>query len=464
MYSLPKLNERNVYVNLFALIIALSAATLHIACDVDRLVFNFGDVNLHAQERITRQLHPLAQRALILSTAFTTLFPFLYLFLRRPVISFVRPLIQKFYTIHHADYYSGFPVSLGILFHTFLAAFFLSFIWLFANMAFGVYMSLPPTHRGELLSAKSEDKNGTLINGLQETKHKPLIRMLAFYELLYIAFNKQDRRTSIFSDIERKQPIWISIKTECLKQLTDITTQIQPKTNDIKAAKPTIKESKPTSTAGVIPIKSDYVFAKKSDTHIIDGMQDPDATASTEVLTVVANIHEKLQKSTNKYSSWAETLLDSDVGYPLRFTVERRARKLVPNPTLTSMSVLALAQLVCHSLDEDQYGTVQKDVPMILQTLYEAMVALQNFIDNPPVHWSNNKEKQKITQSKDALASKEPFELKHIRDVMQAIDEGFTLIVDEFWKYLPCLQLSGEVRTKIGEYYGSVEMWTIDDE
>ena len=40
-YSLPKLNERYLYINLYAFVLALVAAILHIAFDVDRLVFTF---------------------------------------------------------------------------------------------------------------------------------------------------------------------------------------------------------------------------------------------------------------------------------------------------------------------------------------------------------------------------------------------------------------------------------------
>jgi len=91
---------------------------------------------------------------------------------------------------------------------------------------FSVYMTLGPSYRSELISAKSNDKNGTLVTGLQ-AKHKQLIRMLAFLELVHIAINVKDRRVSIFADIDRKVSIWTQIKNETLGLVDDIIKPLE---------------------------------------------------------------------------------------------------------------------------------------------------------------------------------------------------------------------------------------------
>lgn len=393
---------------------------------------------MSAQKRIVAQLDRLFRLTLAISGLMTVSFPFIYLILRRTLWSFSLVVMKKIFTLHHTDTYTGFPVSLGMLLNTFLASFLLCFLWLFANMGFGVYMTLGPSHRGELISAKSSDKNGTLVSGL-ETKGKPLIRMLAFQELAYIAFNKKDRRISIFADIERRTSIWTQIKVQCLGLLDEFIIPLQKKLKKVDA-KPAVQEPKATPTVGVIPIKDTNIFANKVQPHhIIDGFQDKNAKASHEVIGLIEGVQSHLQGSIRGYSSLIEKVLDSKFGYPLRFTVERRAKKLVPNPMLTSTGVLALATLVCKSMDEDQYGTVQKDIAEVLQKLTDASNALQLFIDSPPVHWSNTQE----------MNFKGVHEFEHLRNVLDSIEASFEMIVDAFYDFLPSLTLSPEIYAKI---------------
>ncbi|KAF5101316.1 hypothetical protein D0Z03_000623 [Geotrichum reessii] len=162
-------------------------------------------------------------------------------------------------------------------------------------------MTLGPSYRSELISSKSNDKNGTLVTGLQ-AKHKQLIRMLAFLELAHIAINVKARR------------------------------------------------------------------------------------------------------------------------------------QIIPNPSLTIVGVSALAALVCHSIEDDQYGMVQKDIANILERLVDAHSMLSKFVDSPPVHWSNPREK--VDSKRD---------LTDILNVLDAVDDAFTNIVHEFYDYLPSLGLSPKI-------------------
>lgn len=443
VYSLPRLNERNLYVNLFAFVISLVAAVLHVALDVDRLVFTFQDANLSAKERIVSTVPGLVQKAAVFSVGLNIVFPIIYLLSRSKIWYFCLPIVRRFVTLHHTDTYSGFPLSFGMFFNMVLAGFLLSFSWLFANMAFGIYMTLGPSHRGELISSKSSDKNGTLVTGLR-SKKKQLICMLAFQELALIAFNKKDRRISIFADIDRKVTIWAGIKAECVGLLNDINTQLKKKAKK-EEAKPVVptKEEK-LNSAGVIPIRDTNVFANKAQSHtIIENLQDKNASTSKEVISAVEQVKTQTYSRFKSYSKYVDSILDSPLGSFLRFTVERRARLLLPNPILTSTGVLALATLVCKSMEEDQYGTVQKDIPEILAKLAQTSTGLKNFIDNPPVHWSNKQEKLQKT----------PHALEDARNVLEAIDSSFEQIVIAFYDYLPSLNLSPEVIDMVNERF-----------
>lgn len=382
--------------------------------------------------------------AAIDSAACTLICPILYLILRKPIWNFSLAIARIFFSLHHTDVYSGYPVGVGMLVNTMLSSILLTFGWLFANTAFSVYMTLGPSHRGELISSRSSDKNGTLVNGLQ-SKSKQLIRMLAFQELASIAFSnheEDERRISIFADIDRKPTVWTQIKSECLGLLTDIVVPLQKKANKAQPTKLVPKkEEVPLKRPDLIQIKDTNVFATKNRTaNIMDGFQDKNAKASKEVIGIVENLKTKTSSRARQFSSYVEPLLETELGYVLQFTVERRARQLIPNPMLTVTGVLALSALVHKSILEDPYGTVQKDIADILQKLVDASAALTAFIENPPVHWSNRKE---IKQGKKEHS------LENVRQVLEAVEDAFEEITVSFYQHLPNLNLSQEVIDKV---------------
>lgn len=271
--------------------------------------------------------------------------------------------------------------------------------------------------------------------------------MLAFYELAVIAYNNKKRRISIFLDIERKTTIWTEIKVECLGVLNDVLVPLQKlqkkskKPTDVKVA-PSKKEGKPTPSASVIPIRDADIFIHKTQSaNIMDGLQDKNAKASKEVIGFYEQLKSETYLKFRQYSTKLEFIFDSDFTKFLHFTIERRANILIPNPTLTSTAVAALSMLVLKSMEEDEYGTVQKDIPEILHKLTEAIVALRAFVENPTAHWSNKRE----------LASKEPQRLEGMRSVLAETEASFDRIIEGFYQYLGTLKLSQEVIDMINE-------------
>lgn len=395
-------------------------------------------------------VNSLLKFAAIDSAACTFICPILYLILRKSIWSISLAIARVFFSLHHTDVYSGYPVSLGMLVNTMLASILLAFGWLFANTAFSVYMTLGPSHRGELITSRSSDKNGTLVNGLQ-SKKKQLIRMLAFQELASIAFSNSDeteRRISIFADIDRKPTIWTQIKTECLGLLSEIVVPLQKKAKREEQNKLVPKkEEVQVKGPDVIQIKDTNVFATKNRTaNIMDGFQDKNAKASKEVIGMVENLKSKTSSRARQFSGYIEPLLETELGSVLQFTVERRARQLIPNPMLTVTGVMALSRLVHMSKLEDPYGTVQKDIAEIMNKLAEASTVLTGFIENPPVHWSNKKELKQDT--------KKEHDLENVRQVLEAVEDGFELIASNFYQHLNNFNLSQEAIDKINGVYG----------
>ncbi|KAF5116792.1 hypothetical protein DV454_001476 [Geotrichum candidum] len=441
-YSLPKLNERYLYIKLVQFWTSAVFAAIHVGLDFDRLEFKLELTSLRAQKRISGKIGYMLSKSLVISSAITVSAPVIYVVFRKLIWSISLTIARSFYTLHHVNSYSGFPIGLNMILTTFVASFLIVFGWIFANVIFSVYMTLGPSYRSELISAKSNDKNGTLVTGLQ-AKHKQLIRMLAFLELVHIAINVKDRRVSIFADIDRKVSIWTQIKNETLGLVDDIIKPLEKiykqQENKPKPVAVTSSVEVPAGASGIpatpIAIKEKNIFARPSSkATIIDGLQDKNALASKEVIGVVQAVKQKFHDTVKANTVYVQSLLESEMLYPLRFTISRRARQIIPNPSLTVVGVSALSALVCHSIEDDQYGMVQKDIASILDRLVDAHRMLRKFIDTPPVHWSNPHEK---VDSKRDLAD--------VLQVLDAVDEAFTNIVHEFYDYLPSLGLSPKV-------------------
>ncbi|KAI7517725.1 hypothetical protein KC317_g23055, partial [Hortaea werneckii] len=102
-------------------------------------------------------------------------------------------------------------------------------LWELSNVIFTIHVSQLPLKRGEPLTnevkdpagkvlSKSADPNGSLIRGFKAKV--TVTRGFAFWELFLITTQFQTRRTTIFSEVERKpQSTWAQTSALCLAEL-----------------------------------------------------------------------------------------------------------------------------------------------------------------------------------------------------------------------------------------------------
>lgn len=437
-----KLNEKYLYWKLLNAIQCIVFVSWYFVNDMERLKFELDEVHAGPQRRIAKKVGQIGTISLLTAVSLTIGAPILYLAFRRAIWSIGLTSLRLIYDLPLTGY-SGSPIGLKTLWSTFFSSLILFFGWHFANFAFEVYMTLGPSHRGELISAKSNDSNGTLVTGLQ-AKQKQLIRMLAFQELAFIAYTKSERRVSIFADIDRKVSIWSLIKIECIALLDEIINPIEKLYTKIDSKSDTAKQLssiKPTpavnSELKYIPLKSSSnIFTSQQNKSFIDNLQDPKSQTSHNVVSILQKVQKRYESFVSTNMAELQALLQSNVLYPLRFTVQRRSHQLISNPSLTTTGVLALSQLLCMSISEDPYGTVYKSVPEILSKLVAASLALQKFMESPPIHWSNPDEKQQGA----ARAA-----IEDAARVQEAVDSAFDEIVEKFYEYLPGMELDSKV-------------------
>lgn len=86
--------------------------------------------------------------------------------------------------------------------------------------------------------------------------------------------------------------------------------------------------------------------------------------------------------------------LRSPIGLPFRQTFQRRVRTVVlgsPNSQFGQIvdAIDALSFLAVASLKEDMYGKVSKDVAVLIRTYTNTITALEAFIRDVVVHWTD---------------------------------------------------------------------------
>lgn len=124
--------------------------------------------------------------------------------------------------------------------------------------------------------------------------------------------------------------------------------------------------------------------------------------------------------------------LSSPAGWPFRQEVSRRLTTVVlgtpyGEPSLYVNAINALSQLAVHSLTEDKYGNVQRDVSTILRTFTSVTTKLDTFKARLPVHWTD------VNQDRDT---------PEVDAVLEALRDGLSQLIQDFGPYARDLRLS----------------------
>lgn len=96
-------------------------------------------------------------------------------------------------------------------------------------------------------------------------------------------------------------------------------------------------------------------------------------------------------------------------------------------PTLLINAVHVLCHLSVHSLAEDQFGNVHRDVPSIIRTLTSVIKKLEAFRQSFPIHWTDVKSKR---------------ESPEVDEVLNALRAGLGQVVAKFEPYSSDLRLT----------------------
>ncbi|KAG5935946.1 hypothetical protein E4U60_002877 [Claviceps pazoutovae] len=447
----PRLNERPLFLACYLGVCALLQTINHYRVDIDRLDFGVSRRSSIAQSKGLSFLPLPFQTVLLklptvlgqcarqaLSAALVCLILYYAVFRSFAwswALLFLRPFNELPKT---AALPSFFPTDLFLLVRCLYAGTLMNFVWSSGNTAFSVFMVKEPLKHGIPLTSEAKDPNGSLVNGLKSKKLS--IQSFALWELSLIAQYSEARRQAIYCDIDRKDgSTWSQIYNTCM----DLLKQIENRVDEYRNPPPAVAAAQ---SAQLIqqkhrvsaPLRRDAVLnPTEQSTGLLSGVERAlDHIARAPGATPVSDLSPFAKKTwrgtkdrilskeqqealspehlRSEIENWTTTLMK--IGFISSLFCHdyrtRLAAVVMGKPHAEAELYIHAAQALCHlavhSLAEDQFGNVHRDVPTIIRTLTSVIQKVEDLKQTFPVHWtdpSGCRDSPEVDQVLDALRS-----------------------------------------------------------
>jgi len=273
------------------------------------------------------------------------------------------------------------------------------------------------------------------------------------WELAFIARDYEDRRKAIYEDIDRAGgPMWTQIYGICLEVLKGIETRIdnygKPPTLDTSTEEKVEPKRRTTAPPREEPIFQSTPQKPKfleevekvvNQATVAPGQGSQLSPLAKKALasgkTQLLKVQKEVMGSDDPQSLFKDTalkVLNSAVGWPFRQEYGRRLAHAVlgapyGEPSIYTNAVSALSLLAGHSLTEDKYGNVQRDVATIIRTLTTITKKLEDFSAGLAPHWTD------INSTRSC---------PEVEGVLATFKEALGQLVTEFAPYQRDLRLS----------------------
>ncbi|ERS96580.1 hypothetical protein HMPREF1624_06787 [Sporothrix schenckii ATCC 58251] len=474
-----RLNERALYLVVHVVCVGAVNAVLHLFWDSDRLLLgtarpaaasdgsNGGSSSAAAGKSSQPYRSLLAQLPFLIISAFARAIVGLvtsvivYNFFVRPIAwRFTLALFRPFFSLPK----SSLPPSMKPYFSTwtylprcFQAGFLFTLLVVVGNAAFSLFLVNEPLKDGRPLTSDSKDPNGSLLNGLKSRKDK--IKAFSTWELAFIACNFPDRRVAIYTDIDRKDgSTWSQICKLCLDTIKTLENRIDPPAPAVPApaARSSADDAAPEVKRLTKPVRDDpnilvatpqkkKTFSSEMEKMVNKVAIDPQNSPRLSPLTKqvlqdarkrLQNVQRDISGPENPNSSLQNTVRQflalPIVGWPFRLRFQNRITAAVlggpyGEPSVYVNAINALCLLAVHSLQEDKFGNVQRDVAMIVREFTRVTRKLEGFKASYPLHWTDV-EAERVCPEVDAI--------------LDAFKDSLTDLIANFGQYSRDLRLS----------------------
>ncbi|KAK7755622.1 hypothetical protein SLS62_002231 [Diatrype stigma] len=459
----PRLNERALFYTVNLVLVGIARALVHLVEDHDRL--KIGQANPPTQDdpwqvwpfEVYRVLTRSGTVAIATSLANYTV---LYSLLRDSAWSWAMTFFRTFY---HNLPKSNIPPnqapwSIWMLGRSLWAAFLFVALWDISSFTFTLQHEKAPLKNNLPLTAESRDPNGSLVNGLKSKK--PRTQAFAFQELACIVRDFEDRRKSIFEDIDRRDgPIWSQLYAVCLNLIQSIEQRIDDYRNP--PAPPVVPQQGQTQPPGpqqraAQAPSNDDVWQPAATSKGFRGSirkaignvkitgKTPAEVLGPEAKRISLEARDQLLTPEQKEALTTEGLNGAFQYLALRIIripylgdffqqkFPRRITKVIlgtpyGEPSLYVNAAFILSELAVCSLTEDQFGNVQRDVPTIIRTFTSVIRKLEQFRDELPGHWTD------MAQDKTC---------EELHDLLLSLKVGLGRLIEAFGTYSADLRLS----------------------
>ncbi len=255
-------------------------------------------------------------------------------------------------------------------------------------------------------------------------------------ELAYIARDFEDRRKSIFEDIDRKDgPAWSQLYIICLNIVKSIEQRIDD--YDKPPAPPAALQTDETQSSqprprAAQPLKDEDVWAPAaargisgSVGKVVGSITQNHGKTPIEVLVPEAKKRALVARDHILTAEQKEVLTSDGFGTVFRslalrvirlpipgwffqHTFDRRLTTVILGTPYGELSVyvnaaFALSQLGVSSLTEDRYGNVQRDIPTLIRIFTTVIKKLEKFHDELPSHWTDVEQDKRCDEYNELL-------------------------------------------------------------
>lgn len=513
-YERPRLNENPILLRSLYLYLAFAQTCLHLYSERDTVRLS-KETEKPNQEltagnaeapspmaQLKSRATPIATRSLNVSLlCLVTIGPIYFAFLRRSAWSWMYFFGRLFFrNLPKNAAPAGFIHMSSLVWQCASSCFMLVALWEVSNAVFSIYVAEPPLKKGSPLTSeikdnagsvvtRSQDPNGSLLNGLKSKKEVP--RTFAFWELYLVCTQFADRRKSIFSEVDRKTgSTWSQSSTSCLNEVEAIRARIKASQEPVEGrAKMAAEElsrkqqehliGHPQTAPMGLPkianqgVQEGEVFAKQSSSfyHNVGSFaksigQSPNAHnpltprakralewGTDRVLSKEQQAQLSKQGLSKETNTYLFSFLQSPLGEPFRQTFARLANAVVfgvPRSNRVNIvhAIRSLTSLVLASLKEDDYGQAAKDVPAIIRSFTASIADIQRFLYVLEPSWTDVEFNQRGSRRVEEIE----WLLKEFRD-------GLEQILLAFGEYANSLGLSKkevrEAKDAVGKGMGS---------
>ncbi|KAI3407111.2 NDC1 [Candida oxycetoniae] len=407
----PLLNDAWVFYWYSPLMLAAYYSASQLIFQRNRLKFEIGHSRKSPEKTLFSHISQAIGNAFGLNLIFTLANPVFYWFIKPYLYKSL--LLLSLFGIDTSTPASNTSIS------TYCKESFLAYIvllsWELVNHVFDVYATIGCLDGKKPISTYSEDPLRCLLAGLRDVSRKHQIsRLTAFQELAYIA-TSNDRegiklRLALFSS-KKKVNLWPDFYEECALVIREVSERINYRSSsDIKELKNLRKSLEGDLITGFKQNKEDdnifgnsYALPKEKSK---GQMHKPVSSSSNkfveiwekEIAAALRTILGKyttekfwkkkgfiLKRINNNIAEAKQSFLDSRIGKLFRITLKRDCESRVRNPINFGNSIIAICNILQHSVEDDLYGTINpSDIAATLNLLEQSIRASTNYTDYPP--------------------------------------------------------------------------------